>query len=652
MIAARSSRSRRRSPARRSAARARGRADHQVRRLSPDHAAHDARLGDQRRRRARAHRDRSVVEGADRRSQRLARPAVRDLGPEPRAARCARASSASTRPTRAKGERLGDTLDKVTAKFGKSAIKRAILVTRKDEGVIWGSQCSNLACHRGTRHVESTALPGVPGRHRIRGRRDRDLRDRRRLECRWVRARPHLRFAEDDARPGRCAARRARRLQVGAGRHRRPPDARPAAHAHQRARRQAQRAMSPLAARAACSSITAVTPARPRSISAREELLLVELRATPAPAAGDAHGRRPRCVSERRVLARQGRAARRRLLVQLAAAARRDRRRGARVVDRAASCRRRASSSSRRTSRTTCSSACAARATRTTTVSSRSTRRIATRITRRCSRPPRPRSVASTSRSRSISRATAKCRCRIRARRPRHIELPAVARGQDARRGQALRSSVDRRDLQGQGRRGADRGRARRVPRDRASGHDAVALRGHRRRRRRSYRVARKKRSSTRRPRAAATSRPSAHRVSVLRRRRAPGRLHRDARGVRLQARLHVVDMGLARSRTSVRLNKYLWVGGAVERLERAELAARHRWRVPDALHLGPRDARPGRRVSRPRSGSTARSRGSRSTRQVDARPRPRPHARITIKTTRKRTMSTPGPRCYSAAAC
>ncbi len=35
--------------------------------------------------------------------------------------------------TRAKGERLGDTLDKVTAKFGKSAIKRAILVTRKDE---------------------------------------------------------------------------------------------------------------------------------------------------------------------------------------------------------------------------------------------------------------------------------------------------------------------------------------------------------------------------------------------------------------------------------------------------------------------------------------------------------------------------------------
>jgi DNA polymerase-4 len=34
---------------------------------------------------------------------------------------------------REKGERLGDTLDKVTAKFGKSAIKRAILVPRKDE---------------------------------------------------------------------------------------------------------------------------------------------------------------------------------------------------------------------------------------------------------------------------------------------------------------------------------------------------------------------------------------------------------------------------------------------------------------------------------------------------------------------------------------
>jgi len=34
---------------------------------------------------------------------------------------------------REKGERLGDTLDKVTAKFGKSAIKRAILVTREDD---------------------------------------------------------------------------------------------------------------------------------------------------------------------------------------------------------------------------------------------------------------------------------------------------------------------------------------------------------------------------------------------------------------------------------------------------------------------------------------------------------------------------------------
>jgi DNA polymerase-4 len=34
---------------------------------------------------------------------------------------------------REKGERLGDTLDKVTAKFGKSAIKRAILVTRDDD---------------------------------------------------------------------------------------------------------------------------------------------------------------------------------------------------------------------------------------------------------------------------------------------------------------------------------------------------------------------------------------------------------------------------------------------------------------------------------------------------------------------------------------
>lgn len=36
-------------------------------------------------------------------------------------------------PARARGERLGDTLDKVTAKFGKSAIKRAIHVTRTDD---------------------------------------------------------------------------------------------------------------------------------------------------------------------------------------------------------------------------------------------------------------------------------------------------------------------------------------------------------------------------------------------------------------------------------------------------------------------------------------------------------------------------------------
>ncbi len=35
--------------------------------------------------------------------------------------------------SRARGERLGDTLDKVAAKFGKSAIKRAILVPRDDD---------------------------------------------------------------------------------------------------------------------------------------------------------------------------------------------------------------------------------------------------------------------------------------------------------------------------------------------------------------------------------------------------------------------------------------------------------------------------------------------------------------------------------------
>ena len=34
---------------------------------------------------------------------------------------------------RQKGERLGETIDKVAAKFGKGAIKRAILVKRDDD---------------------------------------------------------------------------------------------------------------------------------------------------------------------------------------------------------------------------------------------------------------------------------------------------------------------------------------------------------------------------------------------------------------------------------------------------------------------------------------------------------------------------------------
>jgi hypothetical protein len=34
---------------------------------------------------------------------------------------------------RAKGERLGDTIDKVAAKFGKAAIKRAIHVTKEPD---------------------------------------------------------------------------------------------------------------------------------------------------------------------------------------------------------------------------------------------------------------------------------------------------------------------------------------------------------------------------------------------------------------------------------------------------------------------------------------------------------------------------------------
>ena len=50
-----------------------------------------------------------------------------------RAARRARASSGSTRPPAPAGERLGDTIDKLAAKFGRGAIRRAVHLPDDDD---------------------------------------------------------------------------------------------------------------------------------------------------------------------------------------------------------------------------------------------------------------------------------------------------------------------------------------------------------------------------------------------------------------------------------------------------------------------------------------------------------------------------------------
>ena len=349
-------------------------------------------------------------------------------------------------------------------------------------------------------------------------------------------ARPTLRYAEDDARRVAAVLTELGGYAPDAIDVVVAPDARRAARPAREARGPRRRPTSPPAARRACSSITRATRARPRSISATTELPLAELRAAPVRDPGDADRRRARRLPERRVLARQGRApaadfsfnSRQHLdasgIAVLASSSGQRAVAGERAAARA------------RTSRITCSSACAARATRTTTARSRSTRPIATRITRRCSRPRRPPSAASTSRSRSTSRATARCRCRSRAPRPRRSSCRR-ARGPDARRGQA-RAHGRRRDLQGEGRRGADRGRARRVRRARAP----------RRRRCRAAESPRPgdvdlarctseaivdDRDEGRRLRERPA--PVLRRARPARRRRAPRRLHPDARRVRLQ---------------------------------------------------------------------------------------------------------------------
>ena len=228
-----------------------------------------------------------------------------------------------------------------------------------------------------------------------------------------------LRYAEDDARRVGDVLDRARRLRARSGRRRRCIR-RPISCAIGSTKLAARVAADVAAGRQARVFFYYSGHARASAIDlGNDELPLEELRAAAVRGARDADRRRARCLPERRVLARQGRGAGRRLLVQLAPAPRRDRRRGARVVERQRAVAGERAAARRRTSRTTCSSACAAPATRTATARSRSTRPIATRITRRCSRRPRPRSAASTSRSRPISRATARCRCRFRARRPR-----------------------------------------------------------------------------------------------------------------------------------------------------------------------------------------------------------------------------------------
>ncbi len=154
-------------------------------------------------------------------------------------------------------------------------------------------------------------------------------------------------------------------------------------------------------------------------------------RAAPAPVrdARDAHRGRARRVSERRVLAGQGRTARRRLLVQLAPAPRRDRRRGARVVER-----QRAVAGERAAALVVLHPSPARRPARRRRRQRRrpglDRRGLPLRLPPDAARDRRDRGRRPARHvSRSTSRATARCRCRSRARRPPTSRCPRALEG-------------------------------------------------------------------------------------------------------------------------------------------------------------------------------------------------------------------------------
>ena len=390
-----------------------------------------------------------------------------------------------------------------------------------------------------------------------------------------------LRYAEDDARRVGARADRARRLRARHGRRRRPPDAGPAARPAREARASASQA-DVAAGRQARVFFYYSGHARAHGDRSRRDRAAAR-RAAPAPVRGRRRRSPSSCSTP--VRAARSRASRARNPPPTSRSAR------ASTSTRPASrCSRRQPGSElsqeseqlrRRTSRTTCWSACAAPATRTATARSRSTRPIATRITRRCSRPPRPRSAASTSRSRPTSRATARCRCRTRAPRPRRSCCRRALEGQtlveDRRahavvaetykaKGAAVRIAVAPGDydvlvrhgdyalaLRGRPRRGADRSRS--LPRARRSSPT---------RRKGGARLGdphRASRSPARRRRASATTRtPRTSRRSATTRTLAP------PAGFALTGLRQVRDE--------------LWVGGAAERRRLAAVDARHRRRA------------------------------------------------------------------------
>ena len=145
---ARPGRSRRGAPARRRAARARGRADHQVRRLSPDHAAHDAR----RARPATAACSRAPRSSCSPRSRSSrARAAASGCAGSrrPTSSRATRpASSASTRPPAPAASGSASTIDKLAAKFGKGAIRRAVHLPDPTTNDLGSHRSGRVACHR------------------------------------------------------------------------------------------------------------------------------------------------------------------------------------------------------------------------------------------------------------------------------------------------------------------------------------------------------------------------------------------------------------------------------------------------------------------------------------------------------------------------